>query len=169
MDFAAPMDWMCERSSLDATGKTVQEHQELTVENFLLLRKELGRRVIPVLQGDTMDSYHRCVEMYDNAGVQLQLEDRVGLGSVCRRQSTNEIVNLCSELGELPLHGFGVKTKGLQQLPPGTFRSVDSLSWSFAARYGEPLPGCTHRACSSCFLYASKWRDNLFRSTEGLE
>src|ERR1700735_31121 len=38
LDFAAPMDWMCEEIMLQRTGKTVAEHQRLTLENYLELR-----------------------------------------------------------------------------------------------------------------------------------
>ncbi len=35
LQWAAPMDWMCEPSMLSSTGLTVREHQERTVANYL--------------------------------------------------------------------------------------------------------------------------------------
>jgi hypothetical protein len=63
----------------------------------------------------------------------------------------------------LRLHGFGIKTTGLQQY--GTLlASADSMAWSYAARRrGYPLPGCAHRTCSNCLRYATAWREQLIR------
>ncbi|MEV2273581.1 deazapurine DNA modification protein DpdA family protein [Nonomuraea africana] len=49
LDWAAPQDWMCEPHMLRRTGRTVGEHQRLTVQNYLRLREQ-GVPVIPVLQ-----------------------------------------------------------------------------------------------------------------------
>jgi hypothetical protein len=46
---------------------------------------------IPVLQGWTLQDYLRCIELYQAAGVNLTEAPIVGVGSVCRRQSTAEI------------------------------------------------------------------------------
>lgn len=43
---------MCEPSMLKKTGKTVQEHQTLTINNFIELRQlAADLPIIPVLQG----------------------------------------------------------------------------------------------------------------------
>lgn len=38
LDWAAPQDWMCEPQVLKKTGKTIEEHQKLTVENWITLK-----------------------------------------------------------------------------------------------------------------------------------
>lgn len=163
MVFAAPQDWMCEPHMLSRTGLTVAEHQQRTVDNFLELR-DLAPHTpfIPVLQGWEPDDYQRCVDLYTDAGVDLRSEPLVGLGSVCRRQSTAQIGQLVTDLAEsgISLHGFGVKIGGI--LAYGQhLASADSLAWSFRARRSEPLPGCTHMNCANCLKYALKWHGEL--------
>ena len=97
---------MCETTALKSTGLTVHDHQVLTVDNFLELRQLLGEVVVPVLQGWEYDDYHRCVEMYDKAGVDLSSEPTIGLGSVCRRHALKEITHIITSLQPLKLHWF---------------------------------------------------------------
>lgn len=170
LDFAAPQDWMCEESSLNATGLSVEHHQYNTVENFLELRDLLGEIVIPVLQGSSIESYQRCRYFYESAGINLAAERKVGLGSVCRRQATNEIVDLARSLQPMNLHGFGVKKTGLCKCDAGTFSSVDSLAWSFRARRMPPLPGheIRHKNCANCYDFAANYRLELISKVKGL-
>lgn len=163
--WAAPMDWMCEPSILAKTGLTIREHQERTVSNYLRLRGH--GPFIPVLQGWTLGDYERCVELYETAGVDLTDQALVGVGSVCRRQSTVEIGLIMRTLAVpgIRLHGFGVKTKGLARY--GTvLTSADSMAWSSAARRDPPLPGCTHQSCQNCSRYAMQWRHGLLAKSE---
>ncbi len=163
LDFAAPQDWMCEPHMLERTGLTVAEHQERTVANFLDLRDAASDLpFIPVLQGWEIDDYHRCVELYASAGVDLGAERLVGLGSVCRRQNTPQIGQLVTELADegLSLHGFGVKVRGV--LAYGhRLASADSLAWSFRARRAGQQPGCAHQNCANCMRFALAWHDEL--------
>ena len=115
LDFAAPQDWMCEPFMIARTGLSVAEHLHRTVGNYLTLRSLApDLPVIPVVQGWRLADYQACVDLYASAGVDLAALPRVGLGSVCRRQSTAEIAVIVAELGHrgLKLHGFGVKTGG---------------------------------------------------------
>lgn len=183
MQFAAPQDWMCERIVIEGgtnaqgvtfkgTKLTVLDHQELTVENFVYLRREFDHVPwIPVVQGDTLRDYERIVEMYRKAGVDLRAEHLVGLGSVCRRQATSEILAIVQMLHGmgLKLHGFGVKTDGLAKYGH-LLESADSMAWSQTARRERTmLPGCDHRFekgpkkgqpsdCRNCVLWAVEWR-----------
>jgi hypothetical protein len=153
------MDWMCEPSMLAKTGLSVREHQERTVANYLEIRAR--GPFIPVLQGWTIDDYHACVGLYESVGVDLKALPLVGVGSVCRRQRTGEIADLMESLHAygLRLHGFGVKT-GLDSY--GQFlTSADSMAWSFRARRSAPLPGCRHKNCANCSIYALAWRERL--------
>ena len=134
----ATQDWMCEPHMIARTGLSVAEHQRRTVESFLRLR-ELAPEVpwMPTLQGYTVDDYLRCIEMFIAAGVDLAAEALVGLGSVCRRSSTPELVAvICAALRAVPginLHGFGVKGEGTL-LSCLDLRSVDSDAWSIRGR-----------------------------------
>ena len=103
LDWAAPQDWMCEESALTATGLTVAEHQIRTTANFLELRQALGDTVIPVLQGWEHDDSLRHVDQYLAAGVRLEDEERVGVGSICRR---NADVAIGQSFGPSNPYGF---------------------------------------------------------------
>jgi hypothetical protein len=170
LEWAAPQDWMCEPFMLAKTGLTVPEHQRRTVRSFLDLRS-LGVPVVPVLQGWTLDEYLYCVERYMFAGVELEDEPVVGLGSVCRRQDSHEIEAIVERLHGigLRLHGFGVKAKGIDRYAD-MLDSSDSMAWSAEARHwankGHRTPGHTHRACNSCLPWATRWRARMLRKLE---
>jgi hypothetical protein len=171
MDWAAPQDWMCEPFMLQRTGLSVAEHQERTVRNLLELRTiDSALPIIPVLQGYSRDDYLRCADMYTAAGVDLESEPLVGLGSVCRRQATDEILEIIESFPSLRLHGFGVKTLGLRKYGH-LLTSSDSMAWSFQSRYDNPLPGCYHGRdgkgkCGNCLRYARKWWIKVMHSME---
>lgn len=169
----APQDWMCEPLITGITGKTIAEHQELTVANGIRLRElapDLPFRY--VVQGLEVDDYLRCVDLYASAGVDLTSEEVVGVGSVCRRQHTDEIEDVFRELNRagLKMHGFGVKTKGFTKYAC-YLTSADSLAWSERARrHGVPLPECEdyvnsrgqkHKNCANCLVFARQWFDKV--------
>lgn len=166
LDWAAAQDWMCEPFILEKTGKTVAEHQRLTVENYLTLR-DLAPEIpwAPVLQGWACPEYRRHQEQYEAAGVDLASLPVVGLGSVCRRQHMLPVSILIGGLHRdgLKVHGFGFKTKGLQ-LAGRHLTSADSLAWSYDARRSAPLPGHTHKNCANCLEYALEWRQQMLAS-----
>ncbi|WP_225991909.1 deazapurine DNA modification protein DpdA family protein [Actinomadura montaniterrae] len=179
--WAAPQDWMCEPAVIEGgtwagqqfagTGRSVAEHQALTVANFVELEAlwpQYGYGecpVMPVIQGWTVDDYLRCVELYEEAGVRLSTDyPVVGVGSVCRRQGTAEIGTIFRELAalDLPLHGFGVKTAGL--LRYGRWlTTADSMAWSAAMRRRPPAPQCAgyRKHCGNCMHAALSWQDDL--------
>ena len=160
LEWAAPMDWMCEPHMVERTGLSVCEHQERTVENYLSLR---GRGpFVPVLQGWEPRDYEMCALLYEDAGVDLTAERLVGLGSVCRRQHENEIGALIRSLSPLRLHGFGIKRTGLRNYGP-YLASADSMAWSYRARNSWPLPGCTHKSCANCPRFALRWREAVLQ------
>lgn len=158
--WVAPMDWMCEPFVIEKTGGSVAVHQQMTVQNFLRLRDRLGELVIPVLQGWSKDDYHNCWGLYEEAGVALEDEPLVGVGSVCRRQDTTEAARIFRSLEPLRLHGFGVKVAGLMAYGDA-LTSADSLAWSFRARRDNALAGCTHKSCANCLRYARRWRHQV--------
>lgn len=169
IDWAAPQDWMCEPWMVAKTGLSVLEHQRRTVDNFVRLEAMWSQRggggdcpIMPVIQGWTLAEYVRCVEMYEEAGVRLAQDyPVVGVGSVCRRQATLQAGPIFKELAsyDLPLHGFGVKTLGLERF--GQYlTTADSMAWSRDARYNPP--GCEGRKhCGNCLHYALDWRERL--------
>lgn len=166
LEWAAPQDWMCEPWIVQKTRLSVTEHQQRTIRNYLDLRSaDPTLPIIPVLQGWELDDYEKHVEMYDAAGIALADYPVVGLGSVCRRQATEEITYIVGRLHSMNirLHGFGVKTSGLGSYG-ALLESADSMAWSFAARKQRlRLPGCTHKAktCGDCLVWALSWRNHV--------
>lgn len=158
MVFASQQDWMCEPWMLKKTGKTIQEHQQLTLDNYAeLLDRAPHLPWLPVLQGWELSDYQRHLDSF-----RKQWPVRyMGLGSVCRRQGTLEIQSIVETLAkEVDLHGFGVKTRGLSRYAQ-SLTSSDSLAWSFSGRRQPPMPGHTHKNCANCLSYALKWREKV--------
>lgn len=189
LEWAAPQDMMCEPAIIGGgiidgrrvpgTGLSVLEHQRLTIANFLELRDlwereceaecydpDYGCPFMPVLQGWEPGEYLRCADMYDAAGVRLEDYDIVGLGSVCRRNTPSELMRVLE--GVIPrltpwlaLHGFGMKTQGLE-VAGHLMTSADSASWSYTARReGIVLDGHAHGHCGNCLAYAKQWRRGM--------
>jgi hypothetical protein len=165
-DWCAPQDWMSEPFMLARTGLTVAEHQARTVGNYLDLRA-LDAPVIPVLQGWTLADYERCVRLYADAGIDLTLEPTVGLGSVCRRQDTDEIGEIVAALHAegLALHGFGCKEGAIRRCGD-MLVSADSLAWS---KGGKERGTCDHLAsrCANHLHWALSWRDDVLDAPAG--
>lgn len=185
MLWVAPQDWMCEPIVLSGgpaarglrfagTGLSVEEHQRRTVKNFVELRKLLGNKVIPVLQGWELPDYHRCLQMYADAGVRLDNETTVGVGTVCRRQKTDEATEIMRSLSNegLSLHGFGFKKGGIKNCH-AFMTSADSTAWSDRARRepiclpGHDVPGPGrprgHKNCANCLEWALTWRSQVLK------
>jgi hypothetical protein len=166
LEWAAPMDWMCEPAVIAKTGLTVREHQERTVANYLALR---GRGpFVPVLQGQRLSDYFACVDLYRDAGVDLWAEPVIGLGTVCRRSRAPEITLIVNELAGtgLRLHGFGMKSAGLARVGH-LLASADSMAWSTRGRMAwqhERRQLCVggHRgSCANCRGWALGWRERV--------
>lgn len=155
MEWAATQDWLCSPDVLEATGKSVLEHQELTVRSWLeLVQLEPGVAWLPTLQGWGLDDYFRHIEMYDEAGIDLLEQPLVGVGSIARRQSDDEVIEMLGELSALGLrlHGFGVKISGLRRALP-YLASSDSMAWSWEGRVREEDPRARHSQ-----TYAEQYR-----------
>ena len=170
LQWASPQDWMCEPHMLKKTGKTIEQHQHLTCENFCTLQGlRPAARIIPVLQGWASEDYLRHYEMYAQYGITLAEHKTVGMGSVCRRANVSGIRELVIELSRrgVKMHGFGLKKDGLK-----LFRehlcSSDSMAWSLTGRFegrkGRYLCGVApHRAktCGDCHRWAMMWADDV--------
>ena len=167
LDWAAPMDWMCEPEMIWRHGKGIGFHQIATVANFMQLREiHVGQLVAPVVQGWKLDDYLRHVELYERAGIDLGAERIVGVGSVCRRGQDGEVVRIVDRLARegLLIHAFGVRSSAMARIADIAISS-DSLAWSYAARREAERPGWqadhTHprggKDCANCRIYAERW------------
>lgn len=178
------MDWVCAPPALEASGHTVDTHQALTVEFYANLRAlldaqapGLGRMVTPVVQGWTVDQYVACLGRYERAGVLLDDQPLVGVGSLVR-DDHQTVADILVELAQadLRIHAFGVHRQALaaaltrgamdwrpagEAWHPTGVVSFDSMAWSYAARARKlRLPQCDHKAanCSNCPTWALEWR-----------
>lgn len=164
LDFIAPQDWMCEPHMLKRTGLTVEIHQERTINSVIELRTYAPELpIIPVLQGWNKHDYLRHVDTYARRGINLEEENRVGIGSICRRQATDEAADIAFALQPLKLHAFGAKRDALAKYG-ALLASADSLAWSYAGRR-RPDATCNKRACNNCLHYALKWRSQCLKPT----
>lgn len=159
-DFAAIRDWMCEPPMLAKTGLAIADHQARTIESYANLTA-IAPEIpwMPVVQGWRVDDYLSHVEQYAAAGFDLRACDRVGVGSICRRQGTTEaaaIVRAIAAAG-IRIHAFGVKVEGLAMFGH-RIASADSMAWSFVARRRKiRLDGCEHQTCANCLRWALEW------------
>jgi hypothetical protein len=174
LQWAAIQDWMCEPWITSKTfptlsqGQAIKFHQALTIESYLELRGRAPEiQWTPVVQGWRLSDYLDHVEQYDRSGVDLRSLPVVGVGSVCRRQGTQEAAQIFQRLAGLGLscHGFGVKTTGLVKFAHHLV-SADSMAWSDAARPkgrdpGIRLQGCDHKTCANCPKWARLWMGRI--------
>lgn len=127
LELAVSQDYMCEP----------HKHQQLTIERYDQLIKLTSMPILPVLQGYEPSDYTNHILMY---GDRLQLNMRVGVGSICKRNTNiTTIVNILEAIKEirpdLRLHGFGLKITALRDAYISSMLySADSMAWSLGAR-----------------------------------
>jgi hypothetical protein len=167
LDWAASQDWMVEPAVRARTGASVRTHQQRTVANYLQLR-DLAPELpfMPPLQGDSITDYHWCADLYERHGINLAALPRVGVGSICRRQHSDEVEQIVRSLAGrgLRLHTFGAKVLGLARYADAICSS-DSLAWSYRGRY---VPGCSpsHRTEANCLTFALNWHRRVQKAVE---
>lgn len=134
-EWAACMDYACEERFDDIMS--VRERMERTVRNCIRhYNLDPDYKVLPVLQGRTLEQYLWCYDKYREFGIPTS---HVGLGTVCRLSSTKKIVELENALREKTsiekIHGFGVKIDAIKN--GARFDSMDSQAWVWAASNGQ--------------------------------
>lgn len=134
---AVTQDWMCEPWIVAKTGKSVREHQRLTVERYDAIATRTTAYVLPVLQGYKLRDYVEHIEQY---GDRLTFGKWVGVGSICKRNTNiSEIEDILLAIKrarpDLRLHGFGLKITVLSsKVVNDLLFTADSMAWSFHAR-----------------------------------
>jgi hypothetical protein len=137
LEMAVTQDYMCESFILTKTGLSIEEHQRLTIERYDELRRLTEVAIMPVLQGYEAEDYLRHLDSYGNRLVE---DMRVGVGSICKRNSDIRVIARILEAiknarPDLLLHGFGLKTTALaDNYVLSLLYSADSMAWSYAAR-----------------------------------
>jgi len=163
---AFAQDWMCQKTILRKTGKSIREHQKLTTKSFLDLEQSIGERAIPVLQGFYGQDYIRHVEDYLREGVKL--ERTFGLGSVATRSRVdmpeNIVCGIKQRFPKIKLHGFGLKVASFKRpLLVKNLDSADSMAWSFDARWTKGKRGIVNR---NNWKVALEWREKVLNQIE---
>ena len=136
---AVSQDYMCEAVMLAITGKTIPEHQRMTIERYdaIAACDTGGIYIMPVLQGYAPADYVSHIRQY---GDRLKPGAWVGVGSVCKRNGDPAAIEevllaIKRERPDLLLHGFGLKITALgSELVRSLLHTADSMAWSFAAR-----------------------------------
>lgn len=136
--FALP-DYPCEPEILDSYGRSVRGHQRRTTvaaAHCTVRAEERGIDAEPLaaLQGWETHDYLEHLDSLRDEGL---LTDRIGIGSICRRNQTDEIREIIKAVRRaLPskhdLHAFGVKNEILSD--PDTrdaLASADTTAWYF--------------------------------------
>lgn len=142
-------DYMCEPFILEKTGKSVREHQKLTIKRYDAIAERTDCYIMPVLQGYAIPDYLDHLDMY---GDRLTPGTWVGVGSICKRNSSvaqiEDILDSIHAMSDgLLLHGFGIKTTALQSAAvTDHLYSADSMAWSFAARKAGRNANCWKEA-----------------------
>jgi hypothetical protein len=136
---AVAQDYICDPLVREKTRKSVEEHQALTIRNYVdLLSRVNGTRILPVIQGYRAKEYAQHVRDY---GSLLKPHQWVAVGSIVSR--SNDPVQILrileaikSERSDIHLHGFGLKTRSLRDTSiRNMLFSSDSISWSRDMRY----------------------------------
>ena len=117
-DFFASMDYPCEPSITERLPDLpIAERIQVTVSNAVTLAamEEMtpGSRLVPVIQGWTLDDYKYCLNLYADNDC---LRPFMAVGSMCVRQNDAGILDLirgiyehATTLGVERLHYFGLK------------------------------------------------------------
>lgn len=161
---AVSQDWMCEPFILGITGKTVQEHQDLTIQSYIEISRQSSAYILPVLQGFEPAEYVSHVRSYSNL---LKPGQWVGVGSVCKRNGNPDAVEdvlmaIKSERPDLRLHGFGLKMQALERATVrALLHSSDSMAWSTAGRKQDADANDPRRALA----YAAKIQEIVGHET----
>jgi len=137
-DYWAYQDYPCEPDILETYGRSVEDHIKRTVKRGKVFADaDLPGTGVPVVQGWGVSDYLTCIGRMRDVGI-LPAE-RVGIGSVCGRDSPAEIAEIIRRVGselDCDIHGFGVKSTALSY--PSVRKvlsSADSLAYDIAARH----------------------------------
>ena len=140
---AVSQDYICIDTILEKLGRTVEEHQRMTITRYIRLIKLTEVPIMPVLQGNEPEEYAKHVSDY---GSLLKEHAWVGVGSIARKNTNPALVlNVLNAIHEirpdLRLHGFGIKKTCLQDSAiRDQLFSADSMAWNYAARYENRNP-----------------------------
>lgn len=129
--YYASADYPCEPDISRQLGlMTNIERIHATVANAVKMSEwesQVSGRLVPVIQGYTLDEYRQCIELHHRAGT---AREYMAVGSMCRRISNAELHRLIPEIakhaqqaGIRRLHFFGLKLSR-------SLRDLSEFIWS---------------------------------------
>lgn len=140
-DYCATLDYPCDGLDriMPHIKLTNKERIERTVNNSIsILDHDVDAKVIPVIQGYSLDEYQYCLDRLKEQGL---MRGRMAVGSVCirkRKQEVKDILRLIRKCTSAKLHVFGLNMVFLHDDEIRTLvDSFDTFAWFFrASRYG---------------------------------
>lgn len=174
-EYWALRDYPCEPDLLNSLDRSIEDHQQRTLDRHRALLEATTDRNIPgqpvaVLQGWTVDEYLSHFDMLQDQGC---VTDYLGVGSICRRNQSRHVAEVLHQLNEklpnrIELHAFGVKNSVLRyEEALNALRSADSGAYSYGFSRHELKDGesFTFRDAARTWL---TWRRRL-REIAGTE
>ncbi len=167
-------DYPCEKSLLRDLNRTVEDHQEKTLERHINLLEERNERSlksepVAVLQGRSPNDYVKCIELFKDHSV---LTDYIGIGTLCGR-SVNDVIRkvvktVRNQLPDKKIHAFGVKGDALEIL--SIYRkldSADSLAYDDNNATFPRVSGTQRKSFRDCVLSYLSMKRRINRIIEG--
>jgi len=132
--FCSTLDYPCDERFI--ADLSIKERIKMTVSNTAYLIDKV-ENLVPVIQGRTLRDYIHCIDLYNERGL---IKDYMGIGSICIRKRTSEIVPLIMEIKRrLPenvdIHCYGLEIPSIKKLHP-YIKSSDSHSWGTGFQLG---------------------------------
>jgi hypothetical protein len=128
------LDYPCEGTTNRTTLKTNEERIIQTVSNAIeCIDYEDSLPWMPVIQGYTLEEYLHCIDLYEQAGIDLGY---IAVGSICARKGNSlTIRNLLTKIYErthAKLHAFGLSLNYLRDPQiANILYSSDSSAWNW--------------------------------------
>lgn len=136
-NYVSTLDYPCDERLI--SGLSIKERVEKTADNTAELIDYIPN-LVPVLQGKTYDDYVYSLKLYEERDL---LKEYIGIGSICIRKKTSEIVRIVKNLyHRLPrntkIHCFGLEIPSIKKLHP-YIESSDSHTWGSEYQIGGRL------------------------------
>jgi len=130
----ATLDYPCDERFISELS--IKDRIGRTVENTVNLIDQVPN-LCAVIQGFTQSEYLDCIDQYNDQGA---LTSNVGIGSICIRKKTSEIVPLVKTIkrnlpGETKIHCYGLEIPSIKKLYP-YITSSDSHTWGQCLHIG---------------------------------
>ena len=164
-------DYPCEPDVLEKHGRSVRDHQDMTIQKHkelmrLIPEYDIDSEPLCVVQGWELEDYLYHIDRLNEIGL---LTDYVGIGSVCRRGQDEEIRRIILEVDRaLPdrcrIHAFGVKANVLRFGDVvDVLDSADSLAYEYSVMYNDRVSGTRSKSFRDSALSYLEFKKKINR------